>query len=38
MREEKWEWTDIKMDITEGSILGLLLYAICVNNLLESVE
>jgi len=26
------------MDISEGSILGLLLYAICVDNLPESVE
>ena len=38
MREEKWGWTDIKMDISERSILGLLLYEICVNNLPESVE
>ena len=26
------------MDVPQGSILGLLLYAICVNNLPESVE
>jgi len=38
VREEKREWTDVKMDVPQGSILGLLLYAICVNNLPESVE
>jgi len=26
------------MDVPQGSIVGLLLYAICVNNLPESVE
>jgi len=36
--EEKWEWTDVKMGVPQGSILSLLLYAICVNNLPESVE
>jgi len=38
VREEKWEWTAVKMDVNQGSILGLLLYSICVNNLPESVE
>jgi len=38
VREEKWEWADVKMDVPQGSILGQLLYAICVNSLPESVE
>ena len=32
------EREEMGMDVPKGSILGLLLYAICVNNLPESVE
>ena len=29
---EKSGWTEVQMDEPQGSILGLLLYTICVNN------
>ena len=37
MREEKWEWTDVKMDVPQGSS-WVCFYMPSVNNLPESVQ